>query len=56
MSNYPDDIRSYDNDPRSPFCDDGDYECPECRMTEDDCTCCPECGESEYKCECEVTE
>lgn len=36
--NYPDDIRSYDNDPRSPF-----FDGPEC-----DGTCptdCPNCGE-----------
>ena len=26
MSNYPDDIHQYDNDPRSPFYDDGGYE------------------------------
>ena len=26
MSNYPDDIRQYDHDPRSPFYDDGGYE------------------------------
>lgn len=25
-SNYPDDIRKYDNDPRSPFFDDGGYD------------------------------
>ena len=29
MSNYPDDIHQYDNDPRSPFYNDGP-ECPEC--------------------------
>lgn len=29
MSNYPDDIRSYDNDPRSPFYDDR-QRCEEC--------------------------
>tara|TARA_R110000772_G_scaffold218774_1_gene329308 strand:- start:244 stop:456 length:213 start_codon:yes stop_codon:yes gene_type:complete len=28
-SNYPDDIRNYDDDPRSPFYD-GDADCPEC--------------------------
>ena len=26
MSNYPDDIHQYDNDPRSPFYDDKGYE------------------------------
>lgn len=26
MSNYPDDIRSYDHHPQSPFYDDGGYE------------------------------
>ena len=26
MSNYPDDIRQYDHDPRSPFYDDDGYE------------------------------
>ena len=29
MSNYPDDIRSYDSDPRSPFYN-GDVLCSEC--------------------------
>jgi len=26
MSNYPDDIRDFDHDPRSPFYDDGGFE------------------------------
>ena len=34
--NYPDDIRLYDRDPRSPF-----YEEPEC----------PECGSNDFECE-----
>jgi len=29
MSNYPDNIRQYDNDPRSPFYSEGPM-CPEC--------------------------
>ena len=29
MSNYPDDIRNYDNDPRSPFYPD-EPTCPHC--------------------------
>ena len=29
MNNYPDDIRQYDNDPRSPFYN-SDHECDEC--------------------------
>ena len=37
MSNYPDDIRNYDYDPRSPF-----YEEPVCSVCEEfyeECTC-----------------
>lgn len=41
MSNYPDDIRQFDNDPRSPF-----YEhpiCEVCHEEEPDCVCCKHC-------------
>lgn len=30
MDNYPDDIRMYDHDPRSPFYKEPDWECPAC--------------------------
>ena len=39
--NYPDDIRNYDHDPRSPFYEGGT--CPECR---EDLECC-ECEEGD---------
>ena len=54
MSNYPDDIRNYDNDPRSPF-----FREPECSRcgevlegsSVEDCECtntgCPECPDYE---------
>jgi hypothetical protein len=35
MSNYPDDIRQYDNDPRSPFSEA--VVCPDCGC--EDCEC-----------------
>lgn len=37
MNNYPDDIRNYDHDPRSPF-----YEepfCEDCELPGEDCQC-----------------
>ena len=37
--NYPDDIRQYDNDPRSPFFDDGGLEEAEEAMFEEIQTC-----------------
>lgn len=46
MDNYPDDIRNFDNDPRSPFY--VEPICRECGMEEIDCICndrCDECGE-----------
>ena len=49
MNNYPDDVRQYDNDPRSPF-----FEAPPCKVCGQDfdyCDCCEEC-ECE-QCECE---
>ena len=33
MSNYPDNIRQYDCDPRSPFHDSGQYQCCMCGGT-----------------------
>ena len=38
MSNYPDDIRDYDNDPRSPFYDKVEI-CDKCGNGEDECIC-----------------
>ena len=38
MSNYPDDIRNYDYDPRSPFYEERDY-CDVCHERADHCTC-----------------
>jgi hypothetical protein len=37
-NNYPDDIRNYDDDPRSPFYEDGPecQECGECMAVETD--------------------
>lgn len=38
MSNYPDDIRLYDHDPRSPFYEERDY-CDTRHKRADHCTC-----------------
>lgn len=38
MSNYPDDVRQHDHDPRSPFYE-GHEECEECGEEEDECKC-----------------
>lgn len=44
--NYPDDIRSYDNDPRSPFYEE--WTCPVCGGNEIDVDCTPDqCEEDE---------
>jgi len=32
QSNYPDDIRCYDNDPRSPFFEPSKYKCDGCGL------------------------
>ena len=49
--NYPDDIRRYDDDPRSPFYD-GERHCPECGGNENDVECEPgHCVEDD---ECET--
>lgn len=40
MSNYPDDIRNYDHDPRSPFYEE--WHCPICGGHENDVDCTPE--------------
>ena len=50
--NYPEDIRQYDNDPRSPF-----YDAPVCPVCgEEDCVCdtevCEECGSNFEDCTC----
>lgn len=55
MSNYPDDIRNYDHDPRSPFY--VEPRCSVCEQTEVDCLCaetCESCGElkNDYFDEC----
>ena len=47
--NYPDDIRNYDNDPRSPFYDEPETYSSCCKAEaeeweKDECIC-PECGE-----------
>ena len=56
MSNYPDDIRSYDDDPRSPFykgdtvqivCKE-DY-CGAESEVHENCDFCPECGSSDIE-------
>lgn len=43
MSNYPDDIRRYDDDPRSPFhhdeADNEEPRCHNCENYEDECDC-----------------
>lgn len=41
MSNYPDDIRMYDKDPRSPFYDGPEEEdfCERCDELLDECEC-----------------
>ena len=48
MSNYPDDIRNYDHDPRSPFYESQFGECPECEAEfEDEDRICIVCAEKE---------
>lgn len=49
MDNYPDDIRMYDKDPRSPFYEEPpEVECPICDSVMDEIEAayfvCPECG------------
>lgn len=55
FDNYPDDIRSYDSDPRSPFCVD-EWRCEKCGEGEYDCLCCELCGEVGEDCECHCRE
>lgn len=53
MSNYPDDIRQYDDDPRSPF-HDREWICEHCGLGEDMCECCEVCGLPDDECECDA--
>lgn len=49
--NYPDDIRDYDGDPRSPFYVSPPCEC--CGVDFDECDCCEDCERPQDECECE---
>jgi hypothetical protein len=48
VSNYPDDIHNYDNDPRSPFFVDPNYVCDGCNQAFEEC----DMGNERYCWEC----
>ena len=66
LDNYPDDIRSFDKDPRSPFYVEPSIACKNCNKHYEECEsydpsddydlnlggffCCKECYEDYYRC------